>query len=192
MVMNQTDYNRIRKLIDKLETEALENNVDISSQNFKGIVEKVIEKAGYQPEEYYEIENKVEKDMEKKTKTEDLLLIELAESKGVRGAKGDSGHTPTKEEVGQVVEEIFREWKDRLKGDKGDRGESIMGPEGPRGKRGISAIALRGKQGEPGQPGQPGEPGKPGKDADETKVKEMEDDINFLAEKFIQLVKGEI
>ncbi len=174
-IMTTSQFRKLRKLIGAMEDEALKEGININSQEFKMLIDEAIIRSGHQPNDYYEMENKP---------PDNTMKIEGAEQiKGDVGEKGDPGHTPTKEEVAEVVEAKFQEWKDKLKGEKGDTVVGPPGPPGPEGregrpgKRGISAIALRGKQGEPG------------KDADESRVEKLEDYMRRVAKTIINLTK---
>jgi len=150
--MSKSQYLRIKKLIDKIEEEALEEGVDITSFDFQLLIEKLLKQKGFTLAEYQEHEKEPVK--------------EPLELKGVSAIKGDKptekeivslikplipvvkdGHTPTKEELLELIKPLIPKPKE---GKEGKRGE--------RGPRGISAIALRGKRGETGPKGEKGDP----------------------------------
>jgi len=66
--MTKSQHQRIKKLIDKLEDEVLENGEDITSPEFGLLVEKIIADRGFDVSEYNEMENPKEEPEEIKLK----------------------------------------------------------------------------------------------------------------------------
>lgn len=139
--MNKQQYLRIKKLIDKMENDALEDGVDITSSRFQAIIIKLLNNKGFTLEEYEEFENP-------KPEEDKPLKIEGVEKiKGEKGEKGDKGD---RGEKGDTV--VGPQGLKGNKGDKGDKGNPGKdGEQGPKGDKGETFVALRGKQGEKGE-----------------------------------------
>ena len=135
--MNKQQYLRIKKLIDKIEDEALEDKVDITSPRFQAIIVKLLNNKGFTLEEYEEFENPEE--------DKPLKIEGVSQLKGDKGEKGDKG------DIGDTVV--------GPQGLAGKDGKTIVGPTGKSGKPGKdgkdgkNATFLRGKPGEQGSPG---------------------------------------
>ena len=153
--MSRSEYRKLKKLIGKLEDEALNEGVDITSPEFQVIIERVITQKGFTLEEYEEAEEKYS----------DRAIPEGIEK--IKGAKGDDGHTPTRDELLEIIRPLIPEVEDGHTPTKEEL-EELIKPlipksiKGDRGRDGKIMIALRGKQGPVGPSG---------KDADITTVK---------------------
>lgn len=157
--MTKQQYNRIKKLIDKLEKEALNEGVDITSPEFEGLVVRLLESKGFTLEEYNEadedfgsqknetLEAKLERlEMRQEKDVLDKIKNDIKGEQGVQGPKGPEGKT-------------------------GPQGPS--GPPGKDGKDGKTRILLRGKQGPKGPGGPQGLPGRDGTSISQKEIKEF-------------------
>ena len=116
----------------------------------------------------------------------------LKGDKGDKGEKGDSGKDGINavHDVKEVVKNLSEdsEFVAKTKGDKGEKGEDGKdGKDGLRGKDGAMGVkgdtGEQGPQGVEGKRGLKGEKGKDGKDIDDEKIKEIEAQLTFVAQR---------
>ena len=139
--MTKIQYKQLKKLINKLEDDALKKGVDITSSEFGLLIERLLKLKDFTLAEYQGAEDEY---------SDKAIPKGISAFKGEKGdtIKGDKGDKPTKEELLKLIKPLIPVVKD------GKDGKTIVGPQGPPGK-----IIFRGKRGEKGDKGDSINPG---------------------------------
>jgi len=172
--MTKKEYKNLKKIIDKVEDEALTEGIDITSSDFQYIIKELLKKKGFSSMEYEEAEAEAEAEEETIKKEEAEKEAYVSKSLSMfKGLKGKDGNDGQRGPMG-------------LKGDTGERGPiGLTGKQGPQGIKGVQGKSgktfLRGKQGEKGEKGDKG---------DSVDIKKIKTDNNKFIETQIEAQIG--
>ena len=114
--MDKQQYNRIKKLVEKLEEQALKEGIDTLSEDFQVIIQQVLEKKGFTPDDFRVAEKRYEEG-------EDFSILTKKQQEGlekkitqeVRDAVSEAMarvqlQVPTAEHIESIAERIAKKY----------------------------------------------------------------------------------